>query len=113
MVPEQYYQEHEGVTDPFVIIAIRKLQKKYDDKRRARIRAMECCIALGINPRTGRHSVRKGAKRVTASCRPMQPQKRARNSFSKEEAGTIVNTISVKRFDNSYITKVSYRKNLW
>lgn len=53
-----------------------------------------------------------GRAMMRAGAGERQPHK-AKNKFSKEEMGTLSKYVGVCRFDNSYVTKVCYRKQMW
>ena len=82
----------------------------------------ECNPSIGRKYLTTREAVERWERRtdrlesgrsmMRAGAGERQPHK-AKNKYSKEEMGTLSNTISVVRFSNSYITKVCYRKNMW
>lgn len=60
--------------------------------------------------RTDKLESRSAMMRAGAGVR--SPHK-AKNKFSKEQAGTIGNYVGVCRWDGSYITKACYRKKMW
>lgn len=110
MVPEAIYGEECAVeVDRSLLLA---LQRKYEDRHKARVNCRQCLLALGVDPNTGR-SNHRGSKHVPSICKGVRTQKRVKNKFSKEEMGTIGNYVGVVRWDNSYITKACYRKKLW
>lgn len=113
MIPERDYREQGAGVDRALLL---ELQRKYDDRTIARKRAKETCkqclLVLGVDPRTGKSNHRR-PKHLLSTCKGVRTQKRVKNKFSKEEAGTIGNYVGVMRWDNSYITKACYRKKLW
>lgn len=80
----------------------------------ARKRARTTLRVLGVNPYTGERERKRAMSDSFYLAKGKRPSKRrVQNKASKEEAGTIGNYVSVKRWDNSYITKACYRKKLW
>lgn len=111
MVPEQMYDPMEQGTPTMRALLI-VLQRKYEHRSAERKRAKETLLVLGRSPITGRRHG-GGMKHVAAIARTGRPQKRkVKNTCYREEAGTIGTYIGVCRFENSYITKTCYRKNL-
>ena len=53
-----------------------------------------------------------GRSMLRAGAGVRQPHK-AKNKFSKQELGTLPTIIGVCRWDNSYITKACYRRNMY
>lgn len=113
MIPELDYQQQGADVDRALLL---DLQSKYErrtiENKRKREQCKQCLLALGVDPRTGR-SNHRGSKHLTAIGKGERTQKRVKNSFSKEEAGTIGNYVAVIRWDNSRITKAVYRKKMW
>lgn len=56
---------------------------------------------LGIEPER-----RETAEEIVCTCRGQRSPKRARNGFSKEQAGTVGNVVVTRRFPNSRLTCV-------
>lgn len=133
--PRQNYGAHEMSELEIILAEVSARQRKlrHHHKRQTKVwhasavdmgtqMTMECNPSIGRKYLTQREAVelwerrtdrlesRRTMIRVGAGVR--QPHK-AKNKFSKEEMGTLSKTISVCRFDGSYITKVCYRKNLW
>ena len=111
MVPEQVYEQEQGTPMERALLLV--LQRKYEHYRAERKRAKATLLVMGRNPYTGERDGKGRVKRAHSICKGERTRKGARNSFSKEEMGTIGNYVGVCRWDNSYITKACYRKKLW
>ena len=114
MIPERDYQEQSAGADRTLLLQLKQhYDERTENRKRASARCKQCLMVLGVNPITGERSRKGGAKHVSATCRKERPQKRVRNKFSTEEAGTIGQYVGVLRWDNSRITKACYRKKFW
>lgn len=114
MVPEEVYQQEQcAVEDRALLLALQQnYEQRTKDNKRKREKCKQCLLALGVDPRTGR-SNHRGTKHLMSIGKGVRTQKRVKNKFSSEEAGTISKYTAVMRWDNSYITKVVKRPMLW
>lgn len=71
----------------------------------------ESCV---YSSTTMQNSVHVHAKEnIFSTCKTMRTQKRVKNGWSSEQAGTCGTYVRTMRFENSYITKVCKSRNMY
>lgn len=74
-------------------------------------RKLSCGVSCSTMMHKGSDKVK--SENVFAICKGVRIQKRVRNSFSRDEAGTCGYMMRTLRFEGSYITKCVKSRNLY